>query len=332
MKKSFATLVDRYALAKFHLKRSKEDQFYLNIDEIKHITSNSESYFKPTAISKVELINQKKDKNYINGTLRFENEIESEDGSKYFSVDYRKNDKVKDNHSVILIHGWRSRDFKSLDSMLLNKLKREGLDVYYYTLPFHMNRTPEASLYSGEFMVSANVNRTIKAFAQAVGEVRALISYIKNNSGGKVFLVGMSLGGFVGNLTAVKEENIDGLVSIFYANDLSFTIFETIPGKYIKEDFLKNGLTKDQLSEYWQIINPSLHEPLISRDRIVLLTANYDQYIFYKDAEVLWNNWGRPTRRKLYDCGHSGIILSRRSLGKEVTNQIKNIVRGDRGV
>lgn len=100
-----------------------------------------------------------------------------------------------------------------------------------------MERSTDTSLYSGEYYVSSDINRTLKSQQQAVSYIRALISYIKNKKEGKIIIIGLSLGGITTNLLSEVEENIDVLISLFYANDLSYTIFETEAGKYIKKDF-----------------------------------------------------------------------------------------------
>lgn len=52
-------------------------------------------------------------------------------------------------------------------------------NMYYFTLPYHFDRKPNQSLYSGEYMVSANVERTVEATRQAVADLRTLIEWIK---------------------------------------------------------------------------------------------------------------------------------------------------------
>ena len=78
-------------------------------------------------------------------------------------------------------------------------------------------------------MISANIERTVVASRQAVADLRAFIQWIKSNKSGPVILIGVSLGGFITNLTATLESNIDVLVSVFYANRLSYSIWHTNP-------------------------------------------------------------------------------------------------------
>ena len=99
-------------------------------------------------------------------------------------------------------------------------------------------------------MVSANIERTVQATKQAVADLRALIKWIKTNKNGPLILIGISLGGFITNLISLVEEEIDVLASIFYANRLSYSIWNTIPGKFIREDLEHHGVTYDDLIDY----------------------------------------------------------------------------------
>lgn len=67
---------------------------------------------------------------------------------------------------------------KIFHNRIMNDL---GWNMYYYSLPYHFEREPENSLYSGELMISANIDRTIESTRQAIVDLRALIHWIKAN-------------------------------------------------------------------------------------------------------------------------------------------------------
>ena len=72
----------------------------------------------------------------------------------------------------------------------------------------------------------------------------------------RVILIGVSLGGLITNLTSIFEKNIDGLISIFYANNLAYSVWNTLPGEYIKRDLQQKNFSYDKLNEYWSILAP----------------------------------------------------------------------------
>ena len=135
---------------------------------------------------------------------------------------------------IIFVHGWRMDSNERVKNIFHDHMTSLKWNMYYFTLPYHFERKPDQSLFSGEYMVSANIERTVQATKQAVADLRALIKWIKTNKNGPLILIGISLGGFITNLISLVEEEIDVLASIFYANRLSYSIWNTIPGKFIR--------------------------------------------------------------------------------------------------
>jgi hypothetical protein len=121
-------------------------------------------------------------------------------------------------------------------------------------------------------------------------------------------LIGLSLGGFITNLTSALEKDIDILISTFYANSIAYSIWNTIPGIYIKKDFEQSNFTYEQLKQAWTIINAAHFKPVVQKENILLISGKYDLFVALEDTSQLWESWGRP-KRILYDCGHSGIVL-----------------------
>lgn len=166
-------------------------------------------------------------------------------------------------------------------------------------------------------------NRTVESTRQAIVDLRALIQWIKNNKQGPVIIIGVSLGGFISNLVATLEPEIDALVSIMYSNRLSYSIWNTIPGKYIRQDLEHHGVNYNDLIKYWEVTEPNQALPKISKDNILLISAKYDQYVHIQDADLLWEAWEKPTRY-VYNCGHAGIVLKRKKIAKDTISFLQN--------
>jgi hypothetical protein len=166
----------------------------------------------------------------------------------------------------------------------------------------------------GEYMVSADIERTIQAFRQAVAEIRALIHWLKKHRSGKVVLVGVSLGGLVANLTSLVEEQIDLLIP---ANQLSYAIWNTPVGKHIKKDLESHGFTEGELQACWTILEPGNGKSQVSKENMLFISGRYDRYIEKQDADRLWEAWDRP-KRILYPCGHAGIVFNRKQMASDV--------------
>lgn len=317
LRKIISDISDRYGLYSLHKEYSEKDQFKYLEEEVYALNSDFWGFYNKPSLPKVHFEKHRLENNYEKGKLKFLSEIDNGVSNKEAIFYYDKCIAEDKNISVIFVHGWRAKTLNRLEKVFLDSFIERNYNVYRYVLPFHMERSPNESIYSGEYFVSADVGRTLRSVQQSVSDIRALISYIKAIENTKIIVIGLSLGGIITNLLCEVEDNIDVLISLFYANDLSFTIFETEAGKYIKKDFLKNNFSYSLLKESWEVINPSLRKPILDLNKILLISGKYDRYVLNKDTQQLWENWGRP-RRYTYNCGHSGIVLSKSKIKRDI--------------
>ncbi|TPF14101.1 alpha/beta hydrolase [Priestia megaterium] len=317
-------LIDYYALYDLHKDRSKENQYHIDFDHAPTNIDRDVFFEVPSSLADIDLNITSKENGYSIGEFGFESLIPSGDHPNDYVRGESFLNEVGNKPNVIFVHGWRMKGFdrvkKIFHDSIMNNL---GWNMYYYTLPYHLERQPEASLYSGEFMVSANINRTVESTRQAIVDLRALIQWMKNNKQGPVIIIGVSLGGFISNLVATLESEIDALVSIFYSNRLSYSIWNTIPGKYIRRDLESHGVNYNDLVKYWELIEPNQALPKINKENILLISAKHDQYVHIQDADLLWESWGKPTRY-VYNCGHAGIVLKRKKIEKDTISFLQN--------
>lgn len=335
MNKIVSGIIDSYALHQMHKEKSSKSHFLAG----KSQNLNPEDFLSfyqeplPSAVKLAEsagnltshvLKQNKIITNYAVGKYYFESQMKDNGKSNDNVIGiYRRNVDTKDAPNVIFVHGWRMNSIHKIDEIYLKNLMKLGFNMYYFTMPYHLERNSTDSLYNGELMISADVNRTLLSVQQAVSDLRSLIRWIKSTSKGKIILIGVSLGGFLTNLTCTVESDIDAVISVFYANNLAHTIWNTIPGKYIKQDFERNSpFTYSDLNDCWKIITPSSFKPIIPREKILLLSAIYDKYIDINDANELWEEWGYP-KRILYKCGHAGIVLMKNEIANDSLKFIK---------
>lgn len=316
MNKFISEQIDRLSLIQLHKRKSMVSHFKApNIQPIK--SGEFSSYFNTSSIPEIEFIQEMKDSNYSAGTFSYDSQIRNNNKSnEKVSGYYHRNSKNEISTNVILVHGWRMDDYKNIDSIYLKSFFNLGYNVYHFIMPYHFERNSNDSIYNGELFVTSNIDRTLLSVKQAVCDLQALIKWLKSNTQGKVILIGVSLGGFLTNLTSAVENDIDILISVFYADSLANAVWNTIPGKYIKNDFIKSSFSYEQLLKYWAVITPSLYQPAVPKNNILLLSAAYDQYISLEDSNELWSKWGKP-QRHIYNCGHSGIVLLRNKIRKD---------------
>ncbi|HEK9103472.1 TPA: alpha/beta hydrolase [Bacillus pseudomycoides] len=322
----FSKAIDLCALYDLHRKRSQEFQYssvsnkYLEIENI-------QDFYKSSSVAIQFNMGECDNQNYKVGKFEYESSIKSGISCNDIVTGEAFINKNEDSPNVILVHGWRMDSIDKVKNIFQKMMMDLGWNMYYFTMPYHFNREPGSSLYSGEYMISANVERTVEASQQAVADLRGLIHWLKENKKGQVILIGISLGGFITNLTALVEPQINVLASIFYANRLSYSIWKTNPGKYIKKDLQEHGVTYEDLINHWKITEPSQSAPVINKDNILLISAKNDQYVHIQDTDYLWESWGKPTRY-VYNGGHAGIVLNRNKISTDTIQFIRKRIEG----
>lgn len=227
-------------------------------------------------------------------------------------------DKPSGKHAVV-VHGWRMDSLDRVRGLLLEQLLELGYHVYFPYLPHHMDRMEQTELYSGEHMVSSDLPGTLRSVRQAVGDLRALLGWIRNsNPGSQITLIGISLGGCITNLTATVEQEIDNLVSVMYANSLSYSVWHTAAGRHIRKDLETNGMSYGKLCRCWSLLEPGARKPYVDKSRILLLSGRYDRYVLPADTDLLWEAWDRPLR-KVLPFGHAGLAFRQKAIAEEIT-------------
>lgn len=324
----FSKAIDLYALYGLHKKRSKEFQFSSLPSKVLE-TKDIQEFYKTNSINIQFKIKDFNNQNYNIGKFEYKSSIQSGISCNDIVTGEAFLHQNDASPNIIFVHGWRMDSNERVKKIFHDQIMNLKWNMYYFTLPYHFERKPECSLYSGEYMISANIERTVQSSQQAVADLRGLIQWIKKNKQGPVILVGISLGGFITNLMALVESQIDVLASIFYANRLSYSIWNTKPGKYIKADLQEHGITYNDLIQYWRITEPNQTVPVMNKDNILLISAKNDQYVHIEDTDYLWQSWGKPTRH-VYNGGHAGIILNRKRIATDIINFIQKRIAGER--
>jgi len=323
-------IVDHILLHLLHRKRSSNFQFHCGLDTPPPIDQlHVESFYPLPHMPDIRFEPKDQDGKYQLWRYEQDCQIQSLDSGNNtsYGLFYENQDGNEPNIHVIFVHGWRMNSLDLVHNLFRDRFLKQGWHLWYVTLPYHFERAPAASGYSGEFMVSANIDRTLLSVRQAITDLRALIHWIRKHRGGKIVLIGVSLGGFLTNLVGTLEKHLEALVSVFYANSLAYSVWHTVPGKYIKQDLQHHGFTYEQLQAYWAITDPSLFHPVVPLEHILLLSGIYDQYVVGEDTDRLWESWDKP-RRILYPCGHAGLALHKNKIAQDVIQFLKPRLRG----
>lgn len=157
---------------------------------------------------------------------------------------------------------------------LCRLLARFGVTALRLSLPYHDARRPP-ELERADYIVSANVGRTLQANRQAVLDAKRAIDWLVREGYERIGVLGTSLGSCLSMLTMAHDPRIRAgafnHISPFFAD----VVWRGLSTRHVRAG-LEGHVTLDDLREYWMPISPW---PFVDRVRgrpILLVYARYD--------------------------------------------------------
>jgi dienelactone hydrolase len=182
---------------------------------------------------------------------------------------------------------------------------RFGLTAVRLSLPYHESRRP-ADLTRAEYIVSANVGRTLQANRQAVLDARRVVDWLERSGFERIGIMGTSLGSCLSMLTMAHDDRIRvgafNHVSPFFAD----VVWRGLSTAHVRAG-LDGHVTLDELRELWMPISPW---PFITRVRgrgVLLVYARYDQTFPVDLSRHFVREFARlsvPHETVVLPCGH----------------------------
>jgi hypothetical protein len=86
-------------------------------------------------------------------------------------------------------------------------LSRRGITIIEIAMPYHFERSRPGSLHA-DYMLSANLDRTMQALRQAIVDGIKLILWLKSEGYREISVLGMRRGSWVAGLIAAHDANV----------------------------------------------------------------------------------------------------------------------------
>ncbi|MDP8939837.1 MAG: hypothetical protein M3N10_06040 [Actinomycetota bacterium] len=179
-----------------------------------------------------------------------------------------------------------------------------GLNLLVPILPIHGPR--KVGPVSGDRILSGDVMDTIHAGAQAIWDIRRLLSWVRSQDAPAVGVVGYSLGGYTAALLAGLENEVDCVISgnpavdpseLFWRNALSLTV------RYLKTE----GVTEEKMDALMRPVAPLALPPRITHEQRAIFCGVADRVVPASEAASLWRHWEEP-RIHWYQGSHRGFL------------------------
>jgi len=227
---------------------------------------------------------------------------------------YEENDRVRCRYaessrpagSIVFVHGLYE-DNVQIYGFLISMLREQGISVYSLTLPFHYERKPAQSLFSGEFFWSGDIDRSALAFEQALCDLYQLYHYARASSQGEVWIVGFSLGGGI-TLRLTDLAAVDGVFAINPVCNIGQLVWNSALFATVKSDLQASGLSLADVQARYRAFEPLNVEPgRTSHNNVVLARGLYDQINDPDNYDLLAARRG-ITHVLSYKAGHLNVL------------------------
>lgn len=242
------------------------------------------------------------------GRLKFPSHIQT-DVSENNMVWARVTESGGLDQALIVFHHWNAQRHQR---HLANYFSRRGIAVIEIAMPYHFERRRPGSAYA-DYMLSANIGRTIQSVRQAVLDGRKLVAWLKNEGYGEISVLGMSLGSWVAGLVAAHDENVSKASLFLTADSLADMVWTGRATAAIRQS-LEPDMSLPDLRKAWSPINQANYVGKLARPGLdlQLVLAKRDTVVVpelsHKFLESLRASGAHPDLLEL-NCGHYSLAL-----------------------
>jgi dienelactone hydrolase len=184
-------------------------------------------------------------------------------------------------------------------------LAKFGMSALRLSLPYHDLRMPP-ELHRADYIVSANVGRTLQVCRQAVLDARRAVHWLAARGYTHIGILGTSLGSCLAMLTAAHEPLLKAAalnhISPFFAD----VVWEGLSTAHVRAG-LDGHIALDRLRDLWLPISPQPHLARMRTTPTLLVYAKYDLTFPVRLSRNLVRDWGvmnLPHEVAVLPCGH----------------------------
>ncbi len=157
---------------------------------------------------------------------------------------------------------------------LCRLLAWNGIDALRLSLPYHDWRMPP-ELHRADYIVSANIARTVQVCRQAVLDARRAIAWLAAQGYDRIGILGTSLGSCLALLTTAHEPLVRAQALNHISPYFADVVWRGISTRHVREG-LNGHIELDRLRALWQPISPRRYLDRIRDRRTLLVYARYD--------------------------------------------------------
>jgi hypothetical protein len=157
---------------------------------------------------------------------------------------------------------------------LCKLLTMHGLTALRLSLPYHDRRMPP-ELHRADYIVSANIARTLQVCRQAVLDARRAIAWLHAQGYDRIGILGSSLGSCLSLLTTAHEPLVRAQALNHISPYFADVVWRGISTAHVREG-LDGHIELELLRKLWQPLSPSNFIERVRDRKTLLVYARYD--------------------------------------------------------
>jgi dienelactone hydrolase len=188
---------------------------------------------------------------------------------------------------------------------LCKLLAWNGLSALRLSLPYHDQRMPP-ELNRADYIVSANVARTLQVCRQAVLDARRAIAWLASQGYDRIGILGTSLGSCLALLTTAHEPLIKAEALNHISPYFADVVWRGLSTRHVREG-MDGHIEIDLLRALWKPISPRWYLDRLHDRQTLLVYARYDLTFPLDLSEELvkaFRDQHVPHEVAVLRCGH----------------------------
>ena len=153
-------------------------------------------------------------------------------------------------------------------------LARVGISALRLSLPYHDARMPP-ELDRADYIVSANVGRTLQVNRQAVLDARRAVAWLDARGHERIGVLGTSLGSCLASLAAAHEPRITAAALNHVSPYFADVVWDGLSTEHVRAG-LDGAVDLDRLRRLWLPISPMPWVDRLRGVRVLLVYARWD--------------------------------------------------------
>jgi hypothetical protein len=205
--------------------------------------------------------------------------------------------------AVIVLPQWNSDAGGHIG--LSRLLARCGVSALRLSLPYHDARMPP-ELTRADYIVSANIVRTVQVCRQAVLDARRAIDWLHGLGFERIGILGTSLGSCLAMLTAAHEPRIRAQALNHVSPWFADVVWRGLSTRHVRQG-LDGHIELERLRRLWRPISPWSYLERVRQTQTLLVYAAYDLTFPVDLSRSLIEEFQRlrlPHETAMLPCGH----------------------------